>query len=64
MSRWIEEKPEGGYLITLDDGERCKHMYNEICCNDASPRVADYPGDLYCRKCPLYEREDMEGING
>lgn len=64
MSRWIEKNPDGGYLITLDSKDSCKSMYNEICCNDASPCVADYPGGGYCERCPLFEREDMEGIHG
>mgnify|MGYP007102090699 CR=1 FL=1 len=63
MSRWIEDKPDGGFIVRLDSEDQCKWMYNEVCCNDRSPFVADWPDSGYCERCPLYEQEDMEGIH-
>lgn len=35
MSRYIEEK-DGKYITTIANMDLCKHMYNEVCCNDQS----------------------------
>ena len=61
MSRYIEEK-DGKRIITIEDIEKCKWMYNEICCLDESPYVADYPYP-YClceskKDCKYFEKED------
>ena len=58
MSRWIAEKEDGGYLVTLADMDQCKHIYNEVCCNDKSEACCDYPDEEECKTCPLFEKED------
>lgn len=58
MSRWIERLPDGGYKDTLADPDECRHMYNEVCCHEDSPCLADYPGYEYCRQCKLFESKE------
>lgn len=59
MSKYIDYKP-----IHVDkiDYNKCKWLYNQVCCNDKSEFLADYPyprckceDDTYC-KC--FEKED------
>ena len=59
MSRWIESTFGGGTLITIADMDQCKHMYNEVCCNDKSSLRGDYPDLEYdCQYCEWFEKED------
>lgn len=60
MSRTIEELSDGTYHEEIADYDACRHMYNEVCCNDKSEWLADYPGE-YCEECPYFEVEDNEG---
>lgn len=58
MSRWIEELSNGTYKEKIVDLQECKHMYNEVCCNDKSEWLADYPDSQNdCKKCKLFESE-------
>lgn len=59
MSKYIDYEP-----IHVDeiDYNKCKWLINEICCNNKSEFLADYPyprckceDDIYC-KC--FEKED------
>lgn len=58
MSKWLEEIGDGQYKAMLADSDGCKHMYNEVCCNDRSEWCCDYPGED-CKACKLFEPEDM-----
>lgn len=59
MSGWIEEKG-GKYVTTVADMDACKHMYNEVCCNDQSELCGGWPDEYDCSHCELFEREDGE----
>lgn len=58
MSRWIEDAPDGGYKVTIADMNECKHIYNEICCNDESGHCCCYAFEDDCKGCELFEKED------
>lgn len=59
MSKWIDDLPDGTYKEEIADKGACKHMYNEVCCNDKSDWCADYPDmETDCKKCKLFEPED------
>lgn len=61
MSRFIETNPETGKNeIWLDNPHKCKHMYNEICCEGKSRYVADYPSEGDCQYCRYYQRETLK----
>lgn len=57
MSKWIDENTDGTIETTIADPEGCAWMYNEICCNDQSEYVADWPPEEYCPTCPLFKPE-------
>lgn len=57
MSKWIEENPDGTMHTEIEDPEACAWMYNEVCCNDQSPYVADWPLLDFCDRCPLFTPE-------
>ena len=59
MSKWITQLDDGTYEVVLDDKYKCKWMYNEVCCNDQSEILADYPWNGECKKCKLFEREEL-----
>lgn len=60
MSRWIEVDHENGIVKEeIKSLEECRYLYNEVCCNELSDCVADYPDGEYCqRRCPHFARED------
>ena len=60
MSRYIEQNPDGTLAETLADPDQCAWMFNEICCNDQSEHLADWPPEGYCEHCPFYAPEDMK----
>lgn len=57
MSKWIEEKQDYT-IICIASMEECKHMYNEVCCNDKSEWCCDFPNQEECDECPLFEKEE------
>ena len=32
---------------------KCKYLSDEVCCNDSSKFLADFPSDEDCEDCPL-----------
>lgn len=58
MSRWIEELPDGTYHEEIENMDECRWMYNEVCCNDQSPHVGDWPWKDDCSVCLLFEKEE------
>lgn len=61
MSRYIEEK-DGKTITTIEDMDKCKWLYNEICCHDKSEFLANYPyPSTMCENkkiCKYFEKED------
>lgn len=62
MSRFLTKNEDGTYLEEIESMEECKWKINEVCCNDRSPDLADYP---YPRSkceskegCRYFEKED------
>lgn len=43
MSRFLTRNPDGTYLEEIESMEVCKWKINEVCCNENSPDLADYP---------------------
>lgn len=66
MSRFLTRNPDGTYLEEIESMEACKWRINEVCCNDKSPDLADYPyPKAKCESqkgCRCFEKED--GIIG
>lgn len=59
MSRFIDYEP---MHVDEIDYSKCKYLYNEVCCNDQSEYVADYPYP-HCKcegkkDCECFEKED------
>ena len=62
MSRWLDRNPDGTYKEEIESMELCKWMINEVCCNEQSEYLADYPHS-YCKcenekDCKYFEKED------
>lgn len=62
MSRFLTKNEDGTYLEEIESMEVCKWKINEVCCNDRSPDLADYPyPSNKCEskeKCKFFEKED------
>lgn len=52
------EYEQGKIIKKLDDPKKCKYMYDEVCCNDSSKHIADYPGKDDCKRCMFFEVAD------
>lgn len=63
MSKFIEEDGNGKTIISLDDPTRCDWMYNEVCCNDRTHWIADYPSKEDCISCSQFKKESFKGKN-
>ena len=62
MSRFITKKEDGTYLEAIESMEVCKWKLNEVCCNEKSVYLADYPSP-FCKcasikDCDFFEKED------
>ena len=63
MSRWLEYENKK-HKESIESMEVCKWRINEVCCNDKSSCVADYPypSDICyenCKyRCKHFEKED------
>lgn len=62
MSSFLSKNEKGEYKKEIESEEICKWKINEVCCNDKSPYLADYPSP-YCRceskkDCKYFEKED------
>ena len=60
MSRFLTKKEDGTYLEEIESMNICKWRINEVCCNEKSMYIGDYPDDK-CengRYCNLFEKED------
>lgn len=58
MSRNIEQLPDGTYYEEIESLEKCRHMYNEVCCEEKSEYLADFPGEEECENCAFFEKEE------
>lgn len=59
MSRFLEVK-DGLYLEELESMGICKWRINDMCCNDSSEYLGDYPR-CKCESradCKCFEKED------
>lgn len=63
MSRHLERTADGDFRETIDDMTKCRWLYDEICCNPLSDKVADFPNDEYCSNCLQFVKE-RERRNG
>ena len=43
---------------TIASMEECRHLCNEVCCNEESKTVGAFVDHRYCEKCPLFTKED------
>lgn len=69
MSRFLTQKNDGTYLEEIESMEVCRWRINDVCCNDKSDCLGDYPyprsicfleedGKNYA--CGCFEKEDGE----
>ena len=62
MSRWLDRNPDGTYKEYIESMEICKWRINEVCCNDKSEYLGDYPyPNCKCeskKDCRYYKKED------
>ena len=62
MSRFLTRNPDGTYLEEIESMEVCKWKINEVCCNDKSDYLGDYPyPSSICennKECKHFEKED------
>ena len=67
MSRYLEKNKDGTYNEEVVSMQYCKWLINDICCNEKSDCLADYPypmsicemgkdGKNYA--CDCFEKED------
>lgn len=62
MSSFLSKDENGEYIKEIESLEVCRWKINEVCCNDKSEYLADYPSPFcQCRSkkdCDLYEKEE------
>ena len=64
MSSFLSKDDNGNYIKEIESFEVCKWKINEVCCNDKSEYLADYPSP-FCKceslkDCKYFEKEDDE----
>lgn len=64
MSSYLNYDENGNYIKEIESYDICKYKINEICCNDKSERLGDYPSP-FCKceskeDCEWFEKEDEE----
>lgn len=62
MSSFLSKDKNGEYIKEIESLEICKWKINEVCCNDKSKYLADYPYP-HCKceskaDCDLFEKEE------
>jgi len=62
MSSFLYKNEKDEYIKEIESLDICKWKINEVCCNDKSDYLADYPYP-YCKcksikDCKYFERED------
>lgn len=64
MSCFITKNKDGTYTKDIESIEVCKWRVNDVCCNDQSSCLADYPypRDICYidskRRCKYFEKEE------
>lgn len=57
--RSIVKNDDGTYTTTILSMDGCKYLYEDVCCNDKSEFVADFPDQKKdCVECKFFEKED------
>lgn len=61
MSRFLTKNENGDYVENIESLDICKWRIDEVCCNDKSEYLADYPYP-YCKcesktDCKYFEKE-------
>ena len=61
MSSFLSRNNEGTYKKEIESIDICKWKINEVCCNDSSEYLADYPyPNCKCeskKQCKYFEKE-------
>nr|DAI63179.1 MAG TPA: hypothetical protein [Caudoviricetes sp.] len=62
MSKWLDKLEDGTYKTEIESMDICKWKVNEVCCNEKSEELGDYPyPSSKCEskeKCEYFEKED------
>lgn len=62
MSSFLSRNNDGTYKKEIESIDICKCKINEVCCNDSSEYLADYPyPNCKCeskKQCKYFEKED------
>lgn len=57
MSRHLEKLGNNEFKELVDNLNKCRWLYDEICCNGLSDMLADFPSDEDCSRCVLFTKE-------
>ena len=62
MSSFLSRNKDGTYRKDIESMDICKWKINEVCCNESSEYLGDYPYP-YCKceskkQCKYFEKED------
>lgn len=55
MSRQLHSE-NGKPKESIKNPDECIWLYNEVCCNDSSEWLADFPHEL-CKECRYFTKE-------
>lgn len=60
MSRNIEVDLENKCIVeTVQSMQDCRHLCNDVCCNELCDNVGEFVDPDYCRlACPHFTKED------
>ena len=62
MSSFLSRNDDGTYKKEIESIDICKWKINEVCCNDSSEYLADYPypncKNKKKKQCKYFEKED------
>lgn len=59
MSRNVEvDMTTGTIRETIASMDECRHLCNDVCCNDLCDQAWELVAAECCHKCPLFLRED------
>lgn len=61
MSSFLSKNEDGKYIKEIESMDLCKYRINEVCCNDQSQYLGDYPYP-FCKcenagQCPFFRTE-------
>lgn len=62
MSRYLQQRIDGAWEEMLEDMNKCSYLIDDVCCNDNSEHLGDFPDDEDCETCHHFKAEDGMSI--